>query len=155
MGEGDDGIPFEFEEPLSVAEASPIIEGHGFLSWLNISLEELADGRAVMHLPYQEKLTNWVTGTIHGGVTATLIDSCSAFALRTVMDKPFETTMATTDLDVKYVRPATAAIHVEAEVIRCGTSTGVTRVTALSEAPDGTDKVIAIGATTYRLFTDE
>lgn len=150
----DGDAPIHIEEPLSVDDASQVIEKHGFLSWLGVSLEELEDGRAVMTLPYQEKLTNWVTGTVHGGVTATLIDTCSAFALRTRLDDPMNTTLATTDLDVKYVRPATGDLHVEAEVIRAGTSTGVTRVTVLSTDPDGETKEVAIGATTYRLFTD-
>jgi uncharacterized protein (TIGR00369 family) len=154
-GDGGAGGPSQYiENPQAVEGASAVIEAHGYLSWLNISLEELADGRAVMHLPYQEKLTNWVTGTIHGGVTATLIDTCSAFALRTRLDDPVETTLATTDLDVKYVRPASSDIHVEAEVIRVGSSTGVTRVTVLGTAPDGESKVVAIGATTYQFFTD-
>jgi uncharacterized protein (TIGR00369 family) len=154
MGEESDEVPFEFEGELGVEEASMVIEKHGFLSWLNVSLEALDDGRAVMELPYQEKLTNWVTGTIHGGVTATVVDTCSAFALRTCMEDPMNTTLATTDLDVKYVRPATSDIHVEAEVIRAGTSTGVTRVTVLGTDDEGQSKEIAIGATTYRLFTE-
>jgi uncharacterized protein (TIGR00369 family) len=151
---GSEEAPIHIEEPLNVEDASRVIERHGYLSWLGISLEELEEGRAVMTLPYQEKLTNWVTGTIHGGVTATLVDTCSAFALRTCLEDPMNTTLATTDLSTKYVRPATGDLHVEAEVIRAGTSTGVTRVTVLSTDPDGETKEVAIGATTYRLFTD-
>ena len=154
MPDGSDEIPIDPEGELRVEDAAAVIEHHGFLSWLNVSLETLEDGRAVMELPYQEKLTNWVTGTIHGGVTATVVDTCSAFALRTRMDDPMNTTLATTDLDVKYVRPATSDLTVEAEVIRAGTSTGVTRVTVLGTDEDGQSKEIATGATTYRLFTE-
>ncbi|MFD1587406.1 PaaI family thioesterase [Halorientalis brevis] len=154
MSDGSDDVPIDFEGEVTVEDASAVIENHGFLSWLNVSLETLEDGRAVMELPYQEKLTNWVTGTIHGGVTATVVDTCSAFALRTCVDDPMNTTLATTDLNVKYVRPATSDITVEAEVIRAGTSTGVTRVTVLGTDDDGNSKEIAIGATTYRLFTE-
>ena len=152
---GSDDVPVDFEGELGVEDAAAVIEHHGFLSWLNVSLESLEDGRAVMELPYQEKLTNWVTGTIHGGATATVVDTCSAFALRTSLDDPMTTTLATTDLDVKYVRPATSDLTVEAEVIRAGTSTGVTRVTVLGTDEAGTSKEVAIGATTYRLFTEE
>lgn len=153
-GDGGDDSPLDLDEPLNVEDASRVIEQHGYLSWLGVTLEELDDGRAVMTLPYREELTNWVTGTIHGGVTATLVDTCSAFALRTQMADPMNTTLATTDLDVKYVRPATDDLYVEAEVIRVGTSTGVTRVTVLSTDPDGETKEVATGATTYRLFTE-
>jgi uncharacterized protein (TIGR00369 family) len=86
-------------------------------------------------------------------VTATLVDTASAFALRTAMPDP-TTTIATTDLNVKYVRPATDDVRVTAEAIRVGTSTGVTRVTVTSTTDAGEEKEVAIGATTYRLFTD-
>ncbi|WP_335999334.1 PaaI family thioesterase [Halorientalis halophila] len=156
---GDDGEdsndPLDIDPDAPSAEvAEVVLSEHGYLSWLNLSVAELSEGRTVMELPYQEKLANWVTGTIHGGVTATVIDTASAFALRTTMDDPMETTLATTDLDVKYVRPATSDIRVEAEVIRSGTSTGVTRVTVTGETDAGERKIVAIGATTYRLFTD-
>ncbi|MFB6179945.1 MAG: PaaI family thioesterase [Halorientalis sp.] len=154
MADGSE-TPIDFEGGLNVEAASQVIDQHGFLSWLNVSLETLEEGRAVMELPYQEKLTNWVTGTIHGGVTATVIDTCSAFALRSCMEDPMRTTLATTDLNIKYVRPATSDLFVEAEVIRSGTSTGVTRVTVLGTDDEGTSKEVAIGATTYRLFTED
>ncbi|MFB6143523.1 MAG: PaaI family thioesterase [Halorientalis sp.] len=140
------------EQPLNAEAARAVLDEHGYLSWLDLSLESLAPGRAVMTLPYREELANWVTGTLHGGVTATVVDTCSAFALRTELDDPMGTTLATTDLDVKYVRPATADLHTEAEVVRCGTSTGVTRVTVESTTPEGERKTVATGATTYRLF---
>src|SRR6056297_3282985 len=145
MSDGSDDVPIDFEGEVTVEDASAVIENHGFLSWLNVSLEALEDGRAVMDLPYQEELTNWVTGTIHGGVTATVVDTCSAFALRTRMDDPMNTTMATTDLNVKYVRPATSGITVDAEVVRAGTSTGVTRVTVRGTDDDGARKKVATG----------
>jgi uncharacterized protein (TIGR00369 family) len=154
-GDGSaDEVPIDVEESLAVEDAKVVIEEHGFLSWLGVELERLDEGRAVMTLPYQEELTNWVTGTIHGGATATVVDTCSAFALRTVLEDPMNTTLATTDLDVKYVRPATSDITVDAEVIRAGTSTGVTRVTVTGTDDDGESKEVAIGATTYRLFTE-
>jgi len=152
--DADGGAPAGIDEPLDVEAAARVIEDHGYLSWLGIVLEDLEPGRAVMTLPYREELTNWATGTIHGGVTATLVDTSSAFALRTVLEDPANTTLATTDLDTKYVRPATDDLHVEAEVVRAGTSTGVTRVTILSTGPDGETKEVATGATTYRLFTE-
>ncbi|MFB6166445.1 MAG: PaaI family thioesterase [Haloarculaceae archaeon] len=156
---GDDGtdqlpdLDVDHDDPLAVAAA--ILEAHGYLSWLGVTVEELDHGRAVMALPYQEKLTNWVSGSIHGGVTATLVDTASAFALRSQFDDPFDVALATTDLNVKYVRPATSDLTVEADAIRRGGNVGVTRVDVRGTAPDGTEKTVAIGATTYRLFSEE
>lgn len=143
------------EEGLDLEAAAAVIEKHGFLSWLGVSLEQLEPGRAVMELPYDEKFTNWVTGTIHGGVTAAVVDTTSAFALRSCFDDPMNVTLATTDLNVKYVRPATSDVRVDAAVIRAGDSVGVTRVDVEGTTADGERKSVAIGATTYRLFTGE
>lgn len=145
--------PREIDDPLDPAVANALVERHGFLSWLGVTFETLETGRAVMRLPHDEKLTNWATGVVHGGVTASAIDTCSAFALRTCFPDLAEVSLATTDLDVKYVRPATSDLRIEAEVIRVGDSVGVTRVDVTGESPDGEEKLVAIGATTYRLFT--
>jgi len=81
------------EYPLDAAMASEVIENHGYLSWLDISVETLEPGRAVLTLPHREELANWGSGTIHGGVTATLVDTSSAFALRTVLEDPVGSTL--------------------------------------------------------------
>ena len=152
-GAAPEGIdPEEVLDGLDVEAGQAVIAKHGFLSWLGVDLAALAPGRAVMEVPYQEKLANWGNGTLHGGVTATVIDSCSAFALRTTFEQPLELRMATTDLNVKYVRPAASNIRVEAEVVRVSGDTGMTQVTATGQAPDGETKTVATGSTTYRLF---
>jgi len=150
---GPEGVdPEDVRDGLDVEAGQSVIGEHGFLSWLGVELAALEPGRAVMEVPYQEKLANWGNGTLHGGVTATVIDSCSAFALRTTFEEPLELRMATTDLNVKYVRPAASDVRVEAEVVRVSGDTGMTQVTATGEAPDGETKTVATGSTTYRLF---
>lgn len=151
-GDGPTAPP-EMGDALDADLANDVIQHHGYLSWLGLRFDQVEEGRVVVGLPYRDELANWVTGTIHGGVTATVVDTASAFALRTVMEDP-TTTLATTDLNVKYVRPATDDLSVEAEVVRAGTSTGVTRVTVYSRTDAGDRKEVAIGATTYRLFTE-
>jgi uncharacterized protein (TIGR00369 family) len=151
----EDTSPGAVRDGLDPAAAQGVIAQHGFLSWLGVEITVLERGRAVMEVPYQDKLANWGNGTLHGGVTATCIDSCSAFALRTTFEEPLSLRMATTDLNVKYVRPAASDVRVEAEVVRAGTDTGMTQVTATGEAPDGERKTVATGSTTYRLFTGD
>jgi uncharacterized protein (TIGR00369 family) len=126
------------------------IADHGYLSWLGLRLEHAERGRVRMRIPGDEKLRNpGPGGSIHGGIAATLIDTASGFALRTTFEDPATARLATTDLDVSYLRPATDDLVVEAEVLRAGGTTGVTDVTV--ESADE-EEPVAVGRTTYRLF---
>jgi acyl-coenzyme A thioesterase PaaI-like protein len=74
-------------EPLS-PEAVALVERrieeeHGYLSWLNTSVDVVERGRVVLSLPFDDKLTNSDGGTIHGGVAATLIDTAGGVVQRT------------------------------------------------------------------------
>ncbi|MEZ3145228.1 PaaI family thioesterase [Halobaculum sp. MBLA0143] len=147
----DDHVPLD-EEHADLMAA--FVEAHGFLSWLNLEVEDLERGRIVMSVPYDEKLVNpgSQVGSIHGGVAASLIDTASGFALRSTFDDPTTGSLATTDLNVTYLRPATNDLRVEAEVLRAGDSMGFTDTLVTSVAPDGETKEIAVGRTSYRLF---
>jgi uncharacterized protein (TIGR00369 family) len=144
--------PIDPDTDFDAETAQVVMNHHGFLSWLGLEIEELETGHAVVTQPYRDELTNWVSKSLHGGVTATLIDTTSAFALRTTVDDPFGVQMATTDMTVKYVRPATSDLLVTAEVVRSGEGLGVTTVEVAGTAPDGERKTVAVGSTTYRLY---
>jgi uncharacterized protein (TIGR00369 family) len=135
---------------------SAFIDAHGFLSWLNLQVEELERGRIVMSVPYDEKLLNpgSEVGSIHGGIAASLIDTASGFALRSTFDDPTTGSLATTDLNVTYLRPATNDLRVEAEVLRAGGSMGFTDTLVTSVGPTGEEKDVAVGRTSYRLFRE-
>lgn len=155
-----------------VEELAADLREHGLFEWLDLSIEVAEPGRTVFHLPFDEKFANLASGTVHGGITATVIDTASGFALRSTFDDPASAALTTTDLNVRYVRPATSDVRVEAEVVRAGESMGVTEaeVTSVYEAEasgasrgssdersesDGSErKVVATGGTTYRLFRD-
>ncbi len=128
-------------------------EGHDYLSWLSLGVEEVREGRVVVRIPYDEKFANPVPpGPIHGGIIATLIDSSSGMAIRTTFDEPDEVMMTTTDINVSYLRPATDDIYAEAEVDRAGDSIAVTSVVVESTSPEGERKKVAVGNTTWRVF---
>ena len=144
--------------PEQVAEMRGFVERHGYLSWLGLTVEEAERGRVVMSVPYDEKLVNpdpGGTAVVHGGVTATLVDTASGFVLRTTFDDPAEARLTTTDLNVSYLRPATGDLRVEAEVVRAGGSMGVTDVTVASNGPNGESTEVAVGSASYRLFREE
>ncbi|QLG48722.1 PaaI family thioesterase [Natrinema halophilum] len=139
------------DDPSGWPEWQSFVNRHGFLSWLDVEVDHLADGRAVMVLEQNDDFENPVDSEghdpVHGGIVATLIDSSSAFALRTMLENPSGAYLTTTDLNVSYLRPATGDLRAEAEVLRVGGSTGVTDVTVV-----GADGEAAVGRTTYRLF---
>ena len=138
------------------ADVQAVIDNHDFLSWLGVDLSSFEQGRVVLELSFDEKLTNIVEGskgTIHGGVTATLVDTASGFALRTTFDDPTAPALTTTDLDVQYLRPARSDLEVEAEVVRAGKSMGFTNV-AVYGFHDGDRKQVVKGSASYRLFRD-
>jgi uncharacterized protein (TIGR00369 family) len=146
---------------LSATERSrleAIVDEHGLFAWLGLEIEAIEHGRVVLRVPYDEKFTNLVPGSeanVHGGVAATLVDSASGFALRSTFDEPERAALTTTDLNVSYLRPATDDLTVEAEVVRAGGSMGVTDATVSSVAPDGEEKAVAVGRTSYRLFRED
>lgn len=129
------------------------LRDHGLFEWLDLSIEFVEPGRVAFRLPFDEKFANVASGTVHGGITATAIDTASGFALRSTFEDPESGGLATTDLNVRYVRPVTDDLRVEAEVVRAGGRTGVTEAEATVER-DGERTVVATGGTTYRLFRD-
>jgi uncharacterized protein (TIGR00369 family) len=134
---------------------------HEFLSWLGIEVEQLGEGTAVMRIPYQSKLTNKPPSgvesegrdPIQGGVASTLVDVAGGMALRPYLDDPLEDSLATINLNVNYLRPATGDLRAEARVVRAGGSVGVSEVLVTSETPEGAEEGIAYGTGAFRLFS--
>lgn len=126
-----------------------VIDRHGLLSWLDLSLEAVGSDSVTLGLPYDEKFAN-TNGAVHGGVIASLMDFASAMALKTQVDDPDGTATPTTNLTVGYTRPATFDVVATASVVTAGSSMGFTAV-EVANADDG-DEVVAYGTTTFRLF---
>lgn len=138
------------EEFVELVQA--MIDRHGFMRWLDLKITEAGDGRVVLELPYREELGNPDTGSIHGGLLATLVDTASGMAIQTTFDEFGQTGLTTTDMSISYVRPARSDVRAEAEVVRVGGSMAVTEVEVSGVAPSGERKTVAVGTTTYRLF---
>ncbi|OYR83826.1 esterase, partial [Halorubrum sp. E3] len=93
----------EAMEPLPT-EAVELIkrrieEEHGYLSWLNTSIDVVERGRVVLSIPFDDKLTNSDGGTIHGGVAATLADTAGGIVQRTAFEDPFSGGVSTVNLN--------------------------------------------------------
>ena len=161
-----------------IAEMSPLPDGasefverkledeHGYLSWLNTSVEAIERGRVVLSIPFDEKLTNADGRTIHGGVAATLIDTAGGVAQRTTFEDPLDGGVATVNLNANYLRPADGDLRAEAEVVRAGGSVGVSEMTVTTAGnggegeatTDGRDEdrseVVVVGQGSFRLFRE-
>lgn len=141
-----------------------IEDRHGYLSWLGTRVDTVEYGRVVMSIPFDEKLTNDVptedTGDavteapqVHGGVAATLIDTAGAVAQRTLFDDPLSGGLATVNLNVNYLRPASGDLTATADVVRAGGTIGVSTVTVEGPTPNGDEwHPVATGQVSYRLF---
>ncbi|ARS89890.1 PaaI family thioesterase [Natrarchaeobaculum aegyptiacum] len=135
-----------------------IEENHEFLSWIGTTVENVDEGTMTLDVPYDEKLTNTRPNAngeradIHGGIAATLIDTAGGLSLRTTLEEPFGARIATINLNVNYLRPATGDLSATSNVIRAGGSVGVSEVTVESTTPDGETKEVATGQGAYRIF---
>jgi len=136
------------------------IDDHGFLSWLGVQVDAVEPGRVVMRVPYSDELTNpRLAGiengrTVHGGVAATLIDTAGGLAVRSDLDDPLASGVATIDLNVSYLRPATDDMVATAETVRVGGTVGVAEVTVESAAGGDERAEVAVGRGSYRVFRD-
>jgi len=126
---------------------------HGLFRLLDLELASVGDGRATVRIPFDEEFTNVANESMHGGIAATLIDTASGFALRSQLGA--DARLSTTDLNVRYVRPATGDLRAEARVVRAGGTMGVTESTVTGVDPHGDEVTVATGGTTYRLFRSD
>lgn len=136
------------------------VDDHGFLSWLDVGIDVVEPGHLEMRVPYRDEITNPTfmgadeQGTIHGGVAATLIDTAGGLCVRTELSDPIDGGVATIDLNVSYLRPATDDMLAIADVIRVGRSVGVAEVTVESTTDGGDRATVAVGRGSYRVYHD-
>jgi uncharacterized protein (TIGR00369 family) len=87
------------------------------IGWLHPVLEEISLDHAVLRLPYREEVTNG-SGTVHGGILATLADTAVAFALSTNFDGKMG--FATADLTIHFLRRARGDVWARARIVKKG-----------------------------------
>jgi uncharacterized protein (TIGR00369 family) len=88
-------------------------------------------------------------GTVHGGFTATLLDSCMGLALQTTLEKGFgQTTLEFKISLLRAITPDTGPIKAEGTVMSRGRRVG----TAEGRVTDGNGRLLAHGTTTCLIF---
>ena len=91
---------------------------------LGYDIVEAEEGRVVIAAMASAEHLN-PSGTIHGGVAATLLDSCMGLAVRTLLPKGVVST--TLEFKMSFLRPVTAAsglLRAEGKVLMVGRRTG-------------------------------
>jgi uncharacterized protein (TIGR00369 family) len=119
-----------------------------FAHTLGYDVVEAESGRvAITLVPTGAHLNPW--GTVHGGLTATLLDSCMGLAVQSMLDKGMGST--TLEFKVSLVRAITSEtgeIRAEGKVINCGRRVGM----AEGRVTDSNGRLLAHGTTTCLIF---
>jgi uncharacterized protein (TIGR00369 family) len=115
---------------------------------LGYDVVEVAKGRvAVVADPHAGHLNP--AGGVHGGLAATLLDSCMGLAVQSMLEQGSAQT--TLEFKISFVRPITAdtgRVRAEGNVISCGRRVG----TAEGRLTDADGRVLAHGTTTCLIF---
>jgi uncharacterized protein (TIGR00369 family) len=88
-------------------------------------------------------------GTVHGGLAATLLDSCMGLAIQSTLEKGVrQTTLEFKISLVRPITPETGLIKAEGVVLNCGRRIG----TSEGRVTDGKGRLLAHGTTTCLIF---
>jgi uncharacterized protein (TIGR00369 family) len=118
---------------------------------LGYDITEVSNGRvAVTAKPNAAHLNP--AGTVHGGLAATLLDSCMGLAIQSTLEKGIgQTTVEFKISLVRPITPETGLITAEGIVLNRGRRIG----TAEGRITDHTGRLLAHGTTTCLIFQNE
>jgi uncharacterized protein (TIGR00369 family) len=115
---------------------------------LGYDVTEAVKGRVVVTVKPSEAHLNPYS-TVHGGLAATLLDSCMGLAVQSTLDKGFGQT--TVEFKISLMRPITpdtGPVKAEGIVLNCGRRIG----TAEGRLTDGKGRLLAHGTATCLIF---
>jgi uncharacterized protein (TIGR00369 family) len=115
---------------------------------LGYDVIEAESGRVVVTIEPSGAHLN-PAGTVHGGLSATLLDSCMGLAIQSTLEKGLgQTTLEFKVSLVRPVTPETGLIRAEGRVLHRGRRVG----TAEGRITDGKGRLLAHGTTTCLIF---
>lgn len=140
------------EELSGIAFVQGLVDGslplNTFARTLGYDITEASSGRVVITMQPKDDQLN-PAGTVHGGVAATLLDSCMGLAIWTTLEKGV--TQTTLEFKISLVRPITpgmGTIRAEGVVLNRGRRIG----TAEGRITDEGGRLLAHGTTTCMIF---
>jgi uncharacterized protein (TIGR00369 family) len=128
--------------------ASGLLPLNTMAQTLRYDVIEAEHGRVVIVAEPDDRLLN-PAGTVYGGFSATLLDSCMGLAIQSTLEKGAGQT--TLEFKISLVRPITidtGAIKAEGTVLSRGRRIG----TAEGRITDRDGRLLAHGTTTYLIF---
>ena len=143
--------PFFTLMPAQINEITPdqysfaenALHSLSFAKLIGMKLVNLQPDEAVISIEMRDDLRQ-PSGVLHGGVTATLIDTAMAFAVRTRL--PIDEATATIDLTIHYLRPHISGTFIcTAKIVRAGKRIFTVSADVVNEE----GKLIATGLSTY------
>jgi uncharacterized protein (TIGR00369 family) len=115
---------------------------------LGYDVTEAENGRVVVTMVPTGAHLN-PAGTVHGGLTATLLDSCMGLAIQSTLEKAVsQTTLEFKISLIRPITPETGQIEAEGVVLNRGRRIG----TAEGRVVDGKGRLLAHGTTTCLIF---
>jgi uncharacterized protein (TIGR00369 family) len=128
--------------------ASGVLPLNTIAQTLGYDVAEAEDGRVVITVdPTDAHLNPW--GTVHGGLAATILDSCMGLAIQSTLDKGISSTTLEFKISlVRAITPETGRIRAEGKVLNCGRRVG----TAEGRITDTKGRLLAHGTTTCLIF---
>jgi uncharacterized protein (TIGR00369 family) len=117
---------------------------------LGYDVTEVESGRVVVTAEPKDIHLN-PAGTVHGGLAATMLDSCMGLAIQSTLEKGVGST--TLEFKISFVRPITpetGPITAEGKVINRGRRVGI----AEGRVTDGKGRLLVHGTTTCLIFED-
>lgn len=124
-------------------KAAAFLRANPVAQMVGMHLVDISPGEAIISFEMHDQLKQ-PHGILHGGITATLIDTAMAFAVVTELAEGEKA--STIDLTIHYLRPHTeGTVTCTAKVVRAGK-----RIFTLSaETVNGQGKLIATAISTY------
>jgi uncharacterized protein (TIGR00369 family) len=115
---------------------------------LGYDVTEAESGRVVVTIVPTGAHLN-PAGTVHGGLTATVLDSCMGLAIQSTLEKAVsQTTLEFKISLIRPITPETGPIRAEGVVLNQGRRIG----TAEGRVTDGKGRLLAHGTTTCLIF---
>lgn len=139
----DEKIKVSEIDPSLLQVAHKVFSEVPYNKLLGMELLEMRVGEAILRLKMREELRQ-PHGLLHGGATASLIDTAMAFAVVSMLGEAEKA--STVDLTIHYLRPVTEGeIICTAKVLRGGKKL----LTVSAEVYNGQEKQIATAISTY------
>ncbi len=128
------------QEVLARIEKIPIFKT------LNFKIEELRDGTCTAYVA-RKKEYDGIFETFHGGLLMTIADSISAFAILTLTGS--DKTIATTDMNIRFLAPCKTGVRAIAKIIKFGRTLCPVAIDLFDEE----NRLVAVAQVTYIIIS--